>query len=584
MGDVFDDAEKQQGDVFDQAAKASPDPLKTGAGMLEAGQAQAHKEASVLPEPKPGFLSRASETLGLTHGNDAVSDAASQVNQIAHHPIDSFVQGSKQLAMAPVHLAYGAMVHPLDTAQAIMPTDRMYSDAKQGNYGAAAGDLLGGVGNTVGLEKGAESLPSMAESSAGLLNKAGLPSRLPEVPATQDRALGQYRRAVAPTSATAEDRAAIDSEFNRSAKYLGDETGPGRQISGGEGGVMRSADRARNAKMRLWDEQVQPHIDNLKDVLRPGQQVADEIRSSFTPLDRATKTAQVAAGEKLAKTFERPMSVGEMADTVKQLNGDKAVSRFYDMNPSEQAQAETADPALRAKVAGLESLRGKLFDAVADNAGEGASADFQNARKDYGALSAVEQRLRDTRVPTPQSVPMRAVNTVKSLLHPGLGSADTLLGLNDPNRLAVGSLNMLGRAGLEKLAPVARMTPFTRPTPLQLGPGPITAGSIPMDETPGHPEINISPDTRAARKNLLLPAGRPTIAAPGIPMDETPSAPAITIANDSRASRKGLLLPEKAGSGQKQLPPKSSAPAVTPHIESAREYLKRTGKISRKAS
>lgn len=178
--DVFDEAEKQQGDVFDQAAKTqTPDPLKTGAGMEAAAHQQATPKPGVLPEPKPSFLSRTGETLGITRGTDPVSDAASQLEEIRQHPISEFARGSRELAKAPARLAYGAITDPLGTSESILPVNRAISDARGGNYGAAAGDLVGGAANVYGLAKGARALPDVAEGAASALNRAGIPAPPP---------------------------------------------------------------------------------------------------------------------------------------------------------------------------------------------------------------------------------------------------------------------------------------------------------------------------------------------------------------------------------------------------------------------
>jgi hypothetical protein len=400
--------------------------------------------------------------------------------------------------------------------------------------GGAVGGALGGPGAAVlgagllgaggkalqqGLEKRSVSTQSIeelggaalsgatAEAGGQLIGKvleagASLLPRLSRAPAKS--AAGFFERGVVPTGISAEDQAVMRENWQRAQKYIAPET-RGFPIGAGEGGSMRAAGIAGRAKDNLWQSTVDPVVEMFKDVQRPGDDIGQAIRSSFTEMDKTTRPAAVSAGEKLAQFFEgKPISVGEMADQVKQLNNDRAVSRYYQMSPNEQAQAELADPALRSKVTALSTLREKLFDTIADSGGDRLGTQFREARKDWGALRSIEEQMRQARVPTPQPIATRIGNTLRGSLSPRgpdvwLRGSETLFNLNNPNRLLPKAVNALGRTELNP--PMVDIAPQTR--------GLLGTGSVitpePGPSAPSGLKQPTATDTRAVRKGLLIP-------------------------------------------------------------------------------
>ena len=187
---------KTNDDPFSQFGPPEPlpkDPLVTGKGMSRPAPVAIPKEMLTAPgERRPGeqpnLLSRFSE---------AVVGSP--------HPIDQFIQSDlpamiatprqytgnllREELKAPARLAYSATVHPLDTAEQIMPVNRAIGDVRAKRYGAAIGDLGGGLVNTIGLEKSLESAPQIADRSAAGLNRIGAPSSLPTVRPSIARAM-----------------------------------------------------------------------------------------------------------------------------------------------------------------------------------------------------------------------------------------------------------------------------------------------------------------------------------------------------------------------------------------------------------
>lgn len=283
-----------------------------------------------------------------------------------------------------------------------------------------------------------------------------------------------WKQAVVPNGASAADHAAIDEAFGRAAKYVP----KGTHVSA-ENGLMEGAQVARDAKTNLWQQRVEPAIQQFSDVSRPMDDVAEEVMGKFSDVDQNSGRGRAAmrAAQELTNQVrgvqaagpDRGMTVEQMAEWVRQLNNERAVARYYGMSPAEQSSAELGDPALRAKVNLLDSLREKLIRTVGEEGGAEFGAQFADARKDWGALTQVEQMTRDARVPTPANFAVRAANTLRRGPH---GVQSTLLDQwTNPNRLASRAFNMLGDSGTgtaPQVAPQAK--PPIEGAPLELRP------------------------------------------------------------------------------------------------------------------
>lgn len=161
-------------------------------------------------------------------------------------------------------------------------------------------------------------------------------------------------------------------------------------------------------------------------------------------------SSPLAVFAQFSRLHRRILSVQEMADKVRELNNDKAVSRYYRMSDADRTTAELGDPALRAKVAALDALRGKLFDTISEAGGTDVGNAFREARKDWGALRSLSNQLHnDVTVPSPSGLGERIINSIRALRYPErFGARETLAQLGNPNRLVPKSLNMLGRSTL----------------------------------------------------------------------------------------------------------------------------------------
>lgn len=443
---------------------------------------------------------------------------------------------------------------PVTLKQEAIDTARDFQSGAEGEMGAQAGAAI--VGKVI----------PMAERALASQKKAG----------------ELIERGVAPSGVAAEDQALMRENIARSSKYVAPET-KGFPIASGEGGAMRTAAIYHRAGDNLWNGTIEPVVDLFRDVQRPGDDIANAIRDGFTDFNKQTKPAAVNAGEHLAQFFERkPISVGEMADLVKQLNNDRAVARFYDMSPNEQASAELADPSLRSKVRTLSALREKMFDTIGETGGDQLGQQFREARKDWGAIRSVEDQMRGTRVPTPQPWFQRLASTLRGSISPHnadfwMRPQETLFNLNNPNRLLPKAANMLGRTDLE--APMLDVGAGPTMPKLRLGTGPIV--TPPPPDQSGPVDLGM-PMVHPLAENRQLPgAGRTsgprTVSGPsqyGISMPEVQPRPVIPI---------GRQLPEVAGPAGRGNPAEAVAPGPGPNRvpppfrmpPMASEYLKK---------
>jgi hypothetical protein len=345
-------------------------------------------------------------------------------------------------------------------------------------------------GPAAGIARGAGAATSLyvgAKAPGAIADYAGT---LPEDLAASRAAKAQnlYERTVAPGGLKAEAQQTMRGAYSRGAPFLADEARLNGPVRGGEGGVIRTADRVASTKYQLWDKNVAPVIDQFGSVQDPTvPEIGQKIRADLTDLNK-TKPGAAPAAERLAQVFDKPMDVKTMADTVRELNNDRAVSRYYQMSDAERFAAETNDPALRHKVDALSMLRDKMVNTIGEAGGEQLGQSFAEFRKAYGGLSDMEGRLRDTNVPTPLPLSQRVANTMRLSLSPGAAReyinkpVDTLFDMSNPNRLATKSFNKLGKTNLT--APTAakavpKAVPTVAPAPPAPPPGPVSQVGAP---------------------------------------------------------------------------------------------------------
>lgn len=490
----------------------------------------APQQSSVAAPSKPSFLSRAGEVSGVSSLPQLASDVFSHPGKVA-----------KNLFLdTPNKMVY----HPLDFAREVTGGYQFGEDVANKNYGAAAGDMAGGILGTFGF-KAPEAMSAVRDSVVAGAKR---------MYATPDRAAKLAQRAIFPDTVKAGAEETLHEDLRRSGKYIADETrpypipsGPSRNIkvpsgNGGmneinqAGGAVQSSRVIRRAANNLWSQSVEPVVELFADVQRPGNVVADAITGSFNDADRATSVGlrRVKAGEQLARSFNRPMSVRQMNEAIKNMNAEPGVAKYYEMSPSEQAAVERSNPALRSQVRAVEGLRSLMFDTIAESGGEKLGQQFLEARKDYGSLVNLEDHARNAKVSTPQPFGIRAANTIRGFVPFGGGNAsarisgvpETLLHLQDPNRLLPRAMNMYGRTKLS--APFMDVEPqvrgFLPPAPLFTPtPEPYSPPSPPATGTHFPPGSPVPPwSAYAAPQGPVQPAS-PHVTGPQSPMTPIPN-------------------------------------------------------------
>jgi hypothetical protein len=276
-------------------------------------------------------------------------------------------------------------------------------------------------------------------------------------------------------------------EFDRAAPYLADEAKVNPVIAkqtegpykGQRMGVMNYRQNAQGAAQKLWEGKIQPLIDSYGQVPIDHASVAADIKGTINPASPAD-AARTSAVQGLADFYDEPTTVAQAMDKVKALNGDSAVAAYEKAPPDKQAEMIAANPELEAKLKAVNSLRDQTFNAIQKYGSPEEANYIREARKDFGALQGVAQKLGTANVPTPQSLRTRLWNGVHVAINPfgahaytNTNALDTLFRLGDPNTLAETSSRALGsgRAAFSpRSAPPLRDTPWTPPTPQYANP------------------------------------------------------------------------------------------------------------------
>lgn len=345
-------------------------------------------------------------------------------------------------------------------------------------------------GDTAGI-LGENTIPAL--SAVAPLAHEALGHTTPNRSATSiktEKAGNMLRRAVTPNGMSVAD----EPRFNEMTSALQRNIGPyvrATPIEKGPGGAKVAADMTRQAAQNIWSERVEPVIENHAEVQRPISDVGQKIRSAAKPANAELENNAIA---KYADRFEGSWSVRQIADEIRELNNNKAVGKFMSAEPQEQAAMLGADPALRGKVQGLSALKEKLFDVVGEEGGESANADFQRARKDWGLLSEAEGHINGARIPNPEPLGVRLMNSIRGAITPGGGhirmNPEGLFNLEHPNRLIPKAFNLMGEVPAENPEPVRRLTPFEKMPPAnRLLPPPRTELGGPGTAELAHPEM-----------------------------------------------------------------------------------------------
>jgi hypothetical protein len=301
-----------------------------------------------------------------------------------------------------------------------------------------------------------------------------------KIPPPEVKARNTYQKIVQPGGGSAGDQLETMEEFDRAAPYLAEEarTNPVQAqqtegpFKGQRLGVMNYRQNAQAAGKKLWDAKIQPLVDNYGQVPIDHASVAADIKGTINNAS-PTDAARASAVQDLAGFYDEPTTVAQAMDKVKALNGDRAVVAYEKATPDKQAEMVAANPDLEAKLKAATSLREQTFNAIQQYGTPEEANYIREARKDYGALQGVAQKLGSANVPTPASLRARlwngfhvAINPFGAHAYTNTNALDTVFRLSEPNRLAAVSSESLGRSALNpRSVPAVRTSPWTPPTP-----------------------------------------------------------------------------------------------------------------------
>ena len=197
--DIFDQVADKQ-DVFDKVAPspAAPDktgPLYTGAGMENPPDPTRTRplDTATLPGQRktgeaPNILTRATElTTGMAHPIDQL--IGGEIPMLVSDPkgYGRALGGNLyRVAQAPGN----AIEHPIDTGKALIGAPQWREDIDAKRYGAAAGDVLGGAANVMGLAKATKPVGEAAITKVSQAGRAIRESAMEDPQLARLKALG----------------------------------------------------------------------------------------------------------------------------------------------------------------------------------------------------------------------------------------------------------------------------------------------------------------------------------------------------------------------------------------------------------
>ncbi len=499
---------------------------------------------------QPGFAARTSQaTLGT---QSPWEQAKKEWSDFTNDPVGSLTNAAKQVAMMPVNLAYQAVHHPLDLSEQIMPVNRAIADAKGGNLSGAAGDITGGLLNTVPLALGAgKGMTATDQTGAFFKRSASL-----KAPADSVAAFSDFQKAIPATKSAPY----TVEQLTRARPYLEEQHGI-NPISA-DSGVMDTRDAADSAIGKIEEKVSEAIAHNPQDTITT--QPLNDVKAALSQNQRGQEFVQAGLGEIQALNLDQPKTVAQADAIRRQLNLENQAALSKNNYKLEAARA--SDPAFAAREAAAESLRNGIYGKLQQRGIQGV----QDLRQDEGALIAIRNAAQDQI--------FSGEKTVSSSAQTGIGrqtaAALTKATATGAGATLGGAPGAIIGAGAGELA--ARFF-----TPEALTRNELAARSF-SKQVAGSPDyLTIPPKPGIAG---LLGSGPKITPSPADTSGPSHSGVVPGMDPSTRAARLGLLLNAKPGEplvtpsprGPLQLPAKSGAALVTPlPRESMLDYLKR---------
>lgn len=251
--------------------------------------------------------------------------------------------------------------------------------------------------------------------------------------------------------ADAKLRDKIGEGWKSSLSILGDKKGE----------IAKAADVTDRAASKLWEAQVKPTENSLKQFDNDVSPVATEILKSKNNM--ISKEHAAAIDEFAEKFAGQRMTIPEMSKTLHNLNTDPGVASYYDLDSkAEQALMLAGNPIVREKINAAKALRTILFDTVTDRGGEAAGKAYAKARTDWGSLSELGATLRHTKSGTPAGIGLKIANMIRFFVFPHTVIHQEMLGgLKSNERFVARAFEDMGKFGTP--APDAKLPDVQQP-------------------------------------------------------------------------------------------------------------------------
>ncbi len=300
------------------------------------------------------------------------------------------------------------------------------------------------------------------------------------------------------------------------------------------------AEAAYNAKNKLWNNEIAPPIEENKNEVISGNDIAKEIKDGVSASVRKHQPNIASKIDEWADTFKGDYKLGDASQAVTDFN--QKLRSFYKLSPSEQFGVATAQPEMGMLQDATDAMRSKIEEKL-DSLGAMGSADL---RKQYGALNQL-QRVSEKRAvvygrQAPINLP-QVIGGVGAAIsgHPMAAAIPFITKwLNSPEHLISSAMKEAGKLPTPETPSVTPKVPINPNEPT----GPVSPAA-PAPLAPSTPPT--VEDKRIATSRLKEgisdeKISLPVQQVPNFIGEQTPEAPAKGVSGDAYRIPTGKLL------------------------------------------
>ena len=359
---------------------------------------------------------KAFDPMTETHGAaEAVGSGLEGLTEFAagDEALEAIAKGAKIVAMAK---KFPAVAHALEMAEKSKTLSKIMT-------GAGKGAVVGGA---QGVVKGAAEGKAAEEGAAGAVG-GGLGGGLGES-ASELAGIVAKRFGVGTTAVEDATRGIKPKKGNRNFAEKFQTAAPRMDaeaaISKPES-VEDWADTAKDARKKLWDTEIQPLVNEHKDVPLDGDAIANRIRAAIPDTMKQYSPAEAKKIEDVANQFvsrgqqgstsmappAQNTFVGNAEEALEHYNALVSKTGYWEKSPSVRAALLKTDGELAGNMATADAIRDELYSKLDEfekmrvqgqptypaQGGPAATVparNIQQLKKEYGALRNVEDEIR----------------------------------------------------------------------------------------------------------------------------------------------------------------------------------------------